>query len=232
MQLINIEKSLGLIRTVSDKTTIPYEAFEFSAHLVGILSTHDLSLNDEVILESHRNGNLKFRIIMKEDTGRCFRYRLRSLEKSVNLSDRLDIDPFTGKIRYDRRDNRLQYARFEAERPIQVKTKLFGSFRYHNLETIDISRSGALLCAPRPRGLIPFREDTLLELSLHLSEIQRLNPLAKVVRRFTRGQGEAKERYYGVRFVEFSEAELKTWSEVITEIEQQTYSFNQVKQAA
>ena len=224
MQIVNIEKSLGLLKSEGSSASIPYEAFEFSSQLVGILSSQNLGLQEKVLLESHRNGHLSFRIIMKEDTGRYFRYRLRCEDPKANLSDRLDIDPFSGKIRYDRRDNRLQYARFEANQKIVVQTKLFGSFNYHNLETVDVSRSGALLCAPQPRGMIPFREDTLLELKLILGAAQQLGPLAKVVRRFSVGEGGKVERYYGVKFVEFGEAELRAWTKVITDIEQKNFS--------
>ena len=232
MQLINIEKSLGLLKKENSKATIPYEAFEFSAQLVGLLSVEELNLHESVLLESPRNGVIKFRVMMKEDVGRMYRYRIRCVDESINLPDCLEIDPFTGKIRYDRRDNRLQYARFEAEQKIIVQTKLFGSFNYYNLQTIDVSRTGALLCAPEPRGLIPFREDTLLELRLNLSENHELSPLAKVARLYSRGKGTSVSRFFGVKFVEFHEDDMRRWSKVIHDIERKNFGTDRSLDAA
>ncbi|NRA66272.1 MAG: PilZ domain-containing protein [Pseudobacteriovorax sp.] len=223
MTLVNLDKSLGPLRTQGSRDLIAYEAFEFSRSIIGILTGSELAIGTKLSLDSHRNGELLFEVVHSQNTGNLFRHRLICRTLNLDLADILDIDPNNGKIRYERRENRLQYARFGPVQKIIVQTKTFGAISYYHLETVDISRTGLLLSAPAHSCYIPFIEQTLLELKVDLSgEISQipLEPLAKVVRRYTKGVGAHSRRYYGVKFVEFSQDDMQAWRDVIAGIEE------------
>ena len=98
-----------------------------------------------------------------------------------------------------------------------------------------MSRTGVLLCAPKPYGVIPFIEQTLLEIKLDLGTSwsnKPIEPLAKVVRYFTKGSGDGLMRFYGVRFVEFSHKDSEHWDSVLRNVEKASLADNDYGVAA
>ena len=223
MSLVNLDKSLGYLRSPISDEIIEYEPFEFSAHSLGIISPLDLEPGAFVIMDTHHSGRVPFNILGKaKDNQGLWRYRLTCPEKDLDLSKVLEIDPNSGRIKFERTGNNLQYARFILNPKIYVESKTFGSSDTYMLEGVDISRTGMLLCSPKPWGSIPFIENTLLEIKLDMGKrycSQPLTPLGKVVRKFTEGMAEELSRYYAVRFVDFSPAEQASWADMMTLIE-------------
>ncbi len=221
MSIVNLDKSLGSLRCVASNELIEYEPYEFSQRCIGILSPIPMVLGSVLVLDSHRNGDLCFKIANKQRQGDLFRYRL-VLDMDGNLAKQLDIDTRSGKLKYERQNNRLQYARFTIEPQFYVYTRTFGSTDNYVLKGVDVSKSGILLCAPKPYGVIPFIEQTLLEIKLDLGSklsSQSIEPLGKVVRIYSEGLGNQRIKYIGVKFVDFASNDWEAWNKALETIE-------------
>lgn len=221
MGILNFDRSLGNLTCKGTQKLIDYEPYEFSQHCIGILSPNPLAVGNFVFLESLRSGLLNFRVAAKQRQGDLFRYRL-VLDTQESLENILDIDPRSGKLKYEREGNRLQYARFSIEPQIYVYTKTFGSADHYVLKGVDVSKSGILLCAPVVYGTIPFIEHTLLEVKLNLGNhfiSESVEPLGKVVRIYSEGYGHKRVKYLGVKFVEFESQDLAVWNKALENIE-------------
>ena len=221
MSLVNLDKTLGHIRSEATEQLIEYEPFEFANHSLGILSPEVLELGSHLVLETHHNQQLVFTVLEKEvdEAHRLFRYRIFSDDKEIDLSDSLEIDPKTGRLKLDRAGNYLQNARFEPVDSLKVELKTFGSSTPFRLETIDMSKTGMLVCAAKPCGIIPFSENTLLELNLSLSNGVTLRPLAKVIRCFREGREPKVTKYYALQFVDFVPEEYSDWLQHLENLE-------------
>lgn len=213
MSLVNLDKSVGHIRAISTEQLVEYEPYEFSAHCLGIISPQRLELGTRLTMDTHHHGSVQFTVLDKVSDIKLglFRYRLISEDDNVELSKALEIDPNSGRLKLDRSGAQLQSARFSPGEQIYVETKTFGSTYGYNLEVVDFSKTGLLLCAPKPCGTIPFSEKTLLELKIMTGDNKVITPLAKIVRKFTEGSTPQLSRYFATKFVDFNSDEQMKW---------------------
>ncbi|SMF40639.1 PilZ domain-containing protein [Pseudobacteriovorax antillogorgiicola] len=237
MSLVNLDKSLGNMRGAISDEVIEYEPFEFSTFSLGIISPENMIEGTHVVMETHRSGRILFQVIAKShhQHKKLYRYRLTCVDKDVDLSRVLEIDPRSGRIKFERLGSHLQYARFIMNPRIHVQSKTFGSADSYLLEGVDISKTGMLLCSPHPFGTIPFIDNTLLEVRLDTDRTfsaQPLQSLCKVVRHYQEGVRDTATRYYAVRFVEFTHDEQVAWDHLISNIEHTAISSAKVSLAA
>ena len=221
MGIVNMDKTLGQMRSQETFEHIVYKPFEFANHSLGILSPDVLNVGIHVVLETHRCQELLF-IVMKKEADpnrRLFRYRIFTNSEEIDLSQALEIDPISGRFKLDRVGNCLQNTRLAPIDGLSVDLKTFGPAYPFRLSTIDLSKTRMMLCAVRPCGTIPFNDRTMLEICINLPNTKTLHPLYKVMRCFSEGKYTRQIKYYALQFVDFDDTEMVTWFKYLEEIE-------------
>jgi hypothetical protein len=101
---------------------------------------------------------------------------------------------------------------------LRVTARTMGTPNCFEVNVSNLSRSGMLLEWDSQKFRLPFRENTLIELEVKTQFKglpRKINCLAKVVRRNTRGQ----TMHYGIRMIHHDEQEHLNWLSMIASIE-------------
>lgn len=216
---------LGFLMLKKNKENITYQPFEISRYGLGIITDQPLDVGSDLVLKS-AVGEIPFRVssqIFGMD-GEELRYRLVALDMEADI-EQFILDISTNeKVASLALSRNLQFARFETEPPIPVLAKTFGSTNRYQFKTINASASG-LLIAGNDDKIAPFNVNTLLEIEMFPNGAwlnEPLNCLAKVARRnsLTR-PGQPPVLLFGIHFLEFQKQDMKTWQQVLKDIERE-----------
>lgn len=222
MSLVNLSKSVGQIRSSTSHQVIPYKPYEFSASMLGILSPARLEVGSFLLVDTFRCGTIPLEVMstVLDLFSGLFRYRLRCPEEDVSLTDALEIDSESGRLKFDRAGSCLQFARFKSKRSLMLLTKTFGSRSIYSLQVDDLSRSGILTYSDKPYGGIPYIANTLLECRLILDgdPDQAIEPMGKVVRLFDKDK--SRSHFFAIKFTEMDKIGNKLWTTFVDRTEE------------
>ena len=177
--------SLGLMLVQGWDKPIEYALYEICHYNIGIITPITLEIGTPVFIERSENNIISLvihQIVPTENLPVGYnRYRL------ISVNTETDFEVLIPELVHRRfavnssKLYHLRFARFKTEIPTRIDARTFGSHEVHSLKTINVSKSGFLLASP-PGFRVPFNEQTLLELTVHVDEDEPICFLGKVIR--------------------------------------------------
>ncbi len=215
---------LGRLVEAEKKSDIDYRVFEISKYSLGIIARGNLGAGLRISLKS-AVGDIPFRIdsYSAHEVPRGY---LRYVLNSENL--RFDLEKYMHKLGFNRKmlaqknDTHIEFGRFSTNNGLRISVNTFGPTPAFHCTTLNVSRSG-LLFAPTSAVFMPFRVNTLLEITIKTDEkfvSNEIRCLAKVVRkRESERPNDTHNQYFGVQFIEFQEMGQMEWMLAVAHIE-------------
>lgn len=111
-------------------------------------------------------------------------------------------------------ESRLRAPRFRMEKELRVSSRTIGTGVHYQLSTSDISRSGMLLSWRHAINKVPFRENTLLELTIDPDQQLFKEPvhcIGKVVRKINENGKTNADVELGIQIVQIENGDLSEW---------------------
>ncbi len=218
--LVTQSVGFGMMIVEGWENSVNYALYEVSNQNIGIISSDPLELGMRVIIEFRENMQIPMVVhqnIPSYNLPEGFkRYRLISLESTVNFENLLPESNHRKFSLSTRHHYHVRFVRFSTEIPTLIDAKTFGAGQIYTLKTINISKSGFLLASPPGFG-VPFNEATLLELNIKLAQGQQVKCLGKVVR--CEYDFEHKYKRYGINISDFHDDSRELYYSYIDDIE-------------